>query len=146
MLNKNNDTLPLLALMAFLLLLLMLLFTSCSCEALQKKLIRKCGYVQNDTMIVHDTVITRSVKTDTIFKYYTRDTVVIREGKLVMKYFYNSHDSTVYLNGNCKSDTIYVEKKVPFEKTIVKIDYFPKWLMWCIIALVICAIVFRILK
>lgn len=99
--------------------------------------------------MVKDTVITNTIKRDTVFKYYTRDTVVVREGKLVMKYFYNSHDSTVYLNGNCKGDTIYIEKKVPYEKTTVELDYWPRWLKWFVIGLVfviIVGLVFKMLK
>lgn len=123
---------------------LIYLLSGCSCEALQKRLERKCGQINYDTLIVKDTIVTNTIKRDTVFKYYTRDTVVVREGRLVMKYFYNSHDSTVYLNGNCKGDTIYIEKKVPYKKTVVKIDYFPKWLMWVVIVLAIVAILLRV--
>ncbi len=63
--------------------------------------------IKSDTIFKRDTIYTVSVEKDTVFNYYTKDTVVIREGKLTMKYFYNDHDSTVYLKGKCEADTVY---------------------------------------
>ena len=120
---------------------------SCSCEYHLDKINKKCGkQAFTDTLLVHDTLITKEVKKDTIFKYFQRDTVIIREGKLTMKYYYQSHDSTVYLQGKCLSDTIIRVIKVPYEKTVVKIDYFPKWLLWLVAIIIIAIFVFRALK
>lgn len=99
-----------------------------------------------DTLTLHDTVITKELHTDTVFKYYQRDTVVVREGKLVMKYFYNSHDSTVYLQGKSISDTIVKVIKVPYEKQSIMLNYFPKWVKWLSLILVITIIVLALLK
>ena len=56
---------------------------------------------------IRDTTILEGAVKDTTFNYYQKDTVIMREGKLVMKYFYNTHDSTVYLKGECLPDTVY---------------------------------------
>lgn len=86
------------------------LISSCTPQGRLNRLIKKHPeLVSSYSVVKHDTIVTQSVSTDTIFNYYTKDTVVIREGKLTMKYFYNSHDSTVYLRGECATDTIYRE-------------------------------------
>lgn len=122
-----------------------ILFNSCTCSFYQRKLDKKCPKVQ-DTLTVHDTTYIPEVRTDTVFKYYSRDTVVVREGKLTVKYFYNSHDSTVYLQGKCAADTVYKEIKVPYEKNLVVQDYWPGWLKWAVITLLLLLIAGFILK
>ena len=116
-------------------LVILLFLSSCSCDWHLQRAEAKCGHVQKDTLFVHDTIVTKMVTKDTIFKYFVKDSVIVREGKLIMKYYYNSHDSTVYLQGKCISDTIIKEIKVPYEKTVIKTEYFPSWLKWvgCII-------------
>lgn len=116
------------------------LLSSCSCQFYQRKLDKKCPKIQ-DTIIIHDTVITSSVTKDTVFKYFQRDTVIVREGKLTMKYFYNSHDSTVYLNGRCAPDTIIREIRVPYEQNRVEVDYWPGWVKWVVITLLLLLVI-----
>lgn len=70
--------------------------------------------------VIHDTVTTQEVKRDTTFKYFQKDSVIIREGKLVMKYYYNSKDSTVFLQGQCLPDTIYRDH--PFNQFNIQQD------------------------
>lgn len=111
-------------------LVILLFLNSCSCDWHLQRAEAKCGKLSNDTITVHDTIVTKMVTSDTVFKYFVKDSVIVREGKLIMKYYYNSHDSTVYLQGKCISDTIIKEIKVPYEKTVVKVDYFPDWLKW----------------
>ena len=107
---------------------------SCSCEYHLDKINKKCGkQAFTDTLLVHDTLITKEVKKDTIFKYFQRDTVIIREGKLTMKYYYQSHDSTVYLKGECASDTIVRVVKVPYTKYEVVYSLWSKYKLLLII-------------
>lgn len=80
---------------------------SCTPEKRVARLIKKYNLERSDTVWRVDTVISQSVKRDSTFFYNTKDSVIIREGRLVMKYFYNQKDSTVYLRGECESDTIY---------------------------------------
>lgn len=118
----------------------MILLSSCSCQFYQRKLDKKCPKIQ-DTLIVHDTLYIQEVKTDTVFKYFQRDTVIVREGKLTMKYFYNSHDSTVYLNGRCAPDTIIREIRVPYEQNKVDVDYWPGWVKFVVITLLLLLVI-----
>jgi hypothetical protein len=93
-------------------LLLTLLLHSCSCEYRLKQVKRKCGFT-TDTVYKTLEVIVPKVQKDTIFHFShsQKDTVIIKEGRLTMRYFYNTHDSTVYLSGKC--DTVKIIKKIP---------------------------------
>jgi hypothetical protein len=124
---------------------LVIFLSSCSCDYHYGRLAKKCKLKQ-DTLLVHDTIVTQNVTKDTIFKYFTKDTVIVREGKLTMKYFYNSHDSTVYLNGRCAPDTIIREIRVTYDYVQPKVDYFPGWLKWCVITMLALIIIGFILK
>lgn len=128
------------------LIILILLLSSCDCNFHLARLEKKCGKIAKDTLVVHDTLITKEVQKDTVFKYFQRDSIIIREGKLVMKYYYNSHDSTVYLNGKCDSDTVVKVIKVPYDRTEVTVDYFPAWLKWVALILILALVVAKFLK
>ena len=99
---------------------------SCACDYHMAKIRKKCPHVlEKDTVLVHDTIRISKVTKDTVFKfdYIQKDTVIIKEGRLTMKYFYNTKDSTVYLNGKCDTIKIIREIPVPIEKTIFKYDF-----------------------
>jgi hypothetical protein len=89
----------------------LLLFSSCYTknQAIQK-------FCNQDTIqvttIIYDTIIVDSVKIDTVFNE-TIDSVFITKNKIEIKYL--KKFGKVYLEGKCKSDTIYYEKKVMFE-------------------------------
>lgn len=102
---------------------------SCSCNWHLKKARNKCGYT-SDTIFKTVEVTVPKIETDTVFKeYFTqRDTVIVREGRLTMKYYYNTHDSTVYLSGKC--DTVKVPVKVP-----VVVNKYKMSLPWWVTAL-----------
>lgn len=120
---KENDLL-IRAILVIASLAVLASINSCTCDYHMKRMRKKCDYVlQKDTVRVKDTVYVPSVETDTIFKYYQKDTVIIREGKLTMKYYYNNHDSTVYLSGKC--DTLNIIREVPVivEKEVFKYDF-----------------------
>jgi hypothetical protein len=113
------------------LFVLVILCNACSCEYHLKKAENKCGKSRmSDTLIVHDTIVTNSVSRDTTFFYNQKDTVVIREGKLLMKYFYR--DSTVYLRGECLPDTVFYEKQIITNSLELKTDPLVKYRWWII--------------
>ena len=113
-----------------LILSLIWLVTSCSCTYHSKQVKKKCGVV-TDTLRITDTVITKLVQTDTVFNIHKiRDTLTIFKDKIRVKYFYNTKDSTIYIQGKCLSDTIIKTISVPFEKYIFKLDFLPVWLKW----------------
>jgi len=93
----------------YLFLTCQILSTSCTPSQRVSRLVKKYNLEKRDTVRVIDTIITQGVSKDTTIHFYQRDTVRIERGNLVMKYFYNHYDSTVYLQGECKGDTIYRE-------------------------------------
>jgi hypothetical protein len=92
-----------------------LLFFLLSCS--QSFHCRKClsgGNVIYDTLHVRDTLYSERVKTDTIFstkELTIRDTIIKKEGKLTIRYVKMPGD-TVFLDGVCESDTLYITKDV----------------------------------
>lgn len=101
-------------------LLIAVLLFSCTPEKRVARLIKKYHLEKSDTIFKIDTVTTQSVKRDTSFHFFQRDSVIVREGKLVMKYFYNSHDSTIYLKGECLPDTII--REIPMQVNSVSVN------------------------
>jgi hypothetical protein len=93
------------------LLFALLLFSSCYTK---NQAIKK--FCNQDTIkfstIIYDTIIVDSVQVDTVFNE-TIDSVFITKDKIEIKYI--KKYGKVYLEGKCKSDTIYYEKKVMFE-------------------------------
>ena len=132
--------------MAKIAIIALLFLSSCSCEWYLNKAKDKCGFsFKSDTIYRKDSILIDRVAKDTVFKYFSRDTVVVREGRLTMKYFYNSHDSTVYLNGKC--DTIKVVKEVPVvvNNTEIKESY-TAYFKWIAIILLCSALILYLVK
>jgi len=112
---------------AILLAILFFILNSCTCDYHLRKAKSKCGYTtKTDTIYRNDTTFINRVTKDTVFNYYSRDTVVIKEGRLTMKYFYNNHDSTVYLKGQC--DTVFIVKPIPIQVNTTEIKQ--SWLSY----------------
>ena len=94
-----------------------------SCYTKNQALKKFCNKDTASVMVtIHDTIITESIRTDTIFNE-TVDSVYITKDKLEIVYV--KKFGKIYIEGKCKGDTIYYEKKVLVE---VPIDY-PK-LVW----------------
>lgn len=133
-LNNKNSFDWLQALIFGLALSFVLFLASCSCEYHLKKAKAKCSLNQlTDTIWKKDSVFVDRVKKDTAFYYNQTDTVIIKEGRLTMKYFYR--DSTVFLSGTC--DTIKIIKEVPVivNKTELKDTWNIKWYLLLIVVL-----------
>ena len=133
-LNNKNSFDWLQALIFGLVLAFVLFLASCSCEYHLKKAKAKCSLDQlTDTIWKKDSVFVDRVKKDTAFYYNQTDTVIIKEGRLTMKYFYR--DSTVFLSGTC--DTIKIIKEVPVivNKTELKDTWNIKWYLLLIVVL-----------
>jgi hypothetical protein len=96
----------------------------------------KHGWIKSDT--ITETIITESDSKDTIFKHsIIRDTVILKENKLTIKYFYNNNDSTVYLSGKCDSDTLYVDKVITKIETKERESLWPYWFIIALLVFVI---------
>jgi hypothetical protein len=89
----------------------LLLFSSCYTK---NQAIKK--FCNQDTIkfstIIYDTIIVDSIQIDTVFNEKI-DSVFITKDKIEIKYI--KKFGKVYLEGKCKSDTIFYEKKVMFE-------------------------------
>ena len=123
-------------------LIMSVLVTSCACDYHMGKIRKKCpSILEKDTIRVHDTIRIASVQRDTVFNYLQKDTVIIKEGRLTMKYFYNTTDSTVYLSGKCDTIRVVREIQVPVEKTVFKYDFLnSNKFLFSIILLLLCLI------
>jgi len=126
--------------MAKIAVILLLFLSSCSCEYYLNKAKSKCGFTtKTDTVYKKDSVFVDRVTKDTLFKYFQKDTVIVREGRLTMKYYYNSHDSTVYLNGKC--DTIKIIREIPVQVNTTEIkESYTAYFKWIAIIL-LCGVV-----
>lgn len=117
-------------------LFVLIIMCSCDCNWHLTQLKKKgCANISKDSLYIHDTIYSTSVERDTTFYFNQKDTVVIKEGKLIMKYFYN--DSTVYLKGECLTDTIYYEKKVYYDKNTFNFDYVAKYKWYILLAILL---------
>ena len=94
---------------------------------------RKHNLTMVDTIHIQDTitVVTNKVEKDTVvsFETFRSDTLIITKENLTVKTIYDSHTDSVYVFGECDSDTIYqpYEIKVPVEKTVIKESEFDWW-------------------
>lgn len=131
--------------------LLIYLLSSCGCNYHLKQAEKKCGYsTTTEVVTIHDTIYTNRVVKDTIFSFTNSvDTVVLKQDNLQIKYYYNNHDSTVYIKGECKIDTIYKDRIVTVNSKTLEFsvsDYIRNNLIWIIIVLIIASLIIYILK
>jgi hypothetical protein len=118
----------------------------CSCYTKQQAIDKFCSKDTASVMVtIHDTIRTETIKTDTMFNE-TVDSVYITKDKLEIVYI--KKFGKVYIEGKCKGDTIYYEKKVLVEVPIdcPKQSWFDqmileaKWWILIIIAILILVI------
>jgi hypothetical protein len=118
----------------------------CSCYTKQQAIEKFCSKDTASVILtIRDTIITETIRTDTIFND-TVDSVYITKDKLEIVYV--KKFGKVYIEGKCKGDTIYYEKKVLIEVPIdcPKQSWFDqmileaKWWLLLIIAILILVI------
>jgi len=118
----------------------------CSCYTKQQAIDKFCNKDTASVMLtIHDTIRTETIKTDTVFND-TVDSVYITKDKLEIVYV--KKFGKVYIEGKCKGDTIYYEKKVLVEVPVdcPKQSWFDqmiveaKWWILVIIAILILVI------
>jgi hypothetical protein len=80
-------------------------------------------------------LVTERVQADTSFYFYQIDTVVMKQDRLTMKYFFN-HDSTVYLSGECEADTVIRQITVKAPPQVMYKDKLHSWWFYVAFALV----------
>lgn len=119
----------------YLTVVVALIFLSCTPQKKLNRLLKKHPeLISKDTLKVKDTVFIDHIHTDTILSWHNLyDTVTIEKERLRMK-IVRVNDS-IYLSGECLSDTIYTEKIVMVDK----INYTPPlknrniWLIFAVI-------------
>ena len=85
----------------------------CSCYTKNQAIDKFCSKDTASVMvIIHDTIIVDSIQVDTVFNESV-DSVYITKDKLEIVYV--KKFGKVYIEGKCKGDTIYYEKKVLIE-------------------------------
>ncbi len=118
----------------------------CSCYTKNQAIDKFCSKDTASVMVtIHDTIITETIRTDTIFNDDV-DSVYITKDKLEIVYV--KKFGKVYIEGKCKGDTIYYEKKVLIEVPVdcPKQSWFDqmileaKWWLLVIIAILILVI------
>lgn len=101
-----------------IIILFSLLFTSCDPQKrLHRLLIKYPELISKDTITVKDTVIIESSSVDTLINYDSLkifDTIILHKDNLTVRLI-KIHD-TLLLSGECKGDTIYIEKKVVVDR------------------------------
>ena len=105
---------------------------SCSPQKRLNRLVKKNPeLIQNDTVIVHDTVIIPTIQIDTTTIFIPHKTVeVINNEKVRLQYRYDTITREIYHEVECKGDTLVREILVPVEKYNITNDYsFVKWIV-----------------
>jgi len=85
----------------------------CSCYTKHRAIEKFCSKDTASIMVtIHDTILIDSIQVDTVFNDNV-DSVYITKDKLEIVYV--KKFGKVYIEGKCKGDTIYYEKKVLIE-------------------------------
>lgn len=107
----------------------------------QARAIAKGAVVTVDTVYKEIKVLVPSVKVDTVF-HDVHDTVTIEKERIRIRYVKLPGDS-VYIEGECKADTVKVEVPCPQNVTISAPEPVIKW-WWLIVAVLLGGAVVRI--
>lgn len=94
-----------------------------------------------------DTVIVEVPRIDTLFKYEF-DTVEIVMDSIQIKYFYQTKDSTVYLEVDCPDNQTITETITKTETIIVKPTFKERLIsgLWILIAIIGICLVFKFVR
>jgi hypothetical protein len=130
----------------FLFITLLLIIACSPSKRLSRLITHHPELITQDTLTFRDTIITSTNNIDTaiLIKNLTDTIILVKDNlRITLK---RVHD-TLFIQGECKGDTIYIEHRVPVEKVkFVKPDKFDTliaklpWLIAGLIALVILGI------
>lgn len=123
-------------------LIISLFLAACSPQKRLERLIKKHPeLVQKDTVLVRDTIYTTDIHTDTIFFSIKKiDTFYLEKEKLKIQII-KKYD-TLKVSADVKRDTVFLEKKIPVEKLVVKKDFSPLLNKLIILSLLLLIIIF----
>lgn len=138
---RQNPKIPALLILSILLFFfLMLLIPGCTCEGKLSRIRKSCPeLLEKDSIVIRDTLYTKKVEKDTIFRFDQKDTVIIKEGNMTVKYFYNTTDSTVYIKGQCDTIRIIREKIIPYDRIVHRDNFwsFAKQFWWLFLLIIL---------
>ncbi len=110
--------------------ILILIIVSCSPQKRLNKLIAKHpNLIELDTLIVRDTIVVESYNYDTITTFrYSDTTIIVNSQKVLARYYFDTLRQEIWHEIECKEDTIFYEKLVPYEKIVIKeLTWWQKW-------------------
>jgi len=130
-------------------IIIILLLSSCSPQKRLNRLVKKHPeLIKVDTLSVHDTIHTETIKADTVFKDTTflrllRDTITVVNDRLRIN-TYHYRDS-IFIEGECIGDTIIREIRVPYKyiQPVTKVKT-PAYIIILLVGLVILLILLGI--
>lgn len=105
----------------FLIIVATLVLSSCSAEWHLQRAIKKGVEIKKDTISVIDTVVTKEIFHDTTVVSKLNDTLFFEKEKWHVKIV--RINDTLHVQGGCKSDTIIVERKIPADRIVNRIEY-----------------------
>lgn len=118
-------------------IILIIFLCSCSPQKRIDRIVRKHPeLLTKDTIKIRDTLITKSVNTDTIFNI-NFDTINIEKEKLKVQLI--RINDTIQVFAECKEDTIYFEKIIEVDK--IQVNEKNNYLIWLILLIIILLIV-----
>ena len=134
--------------------LLLLIFILASCSP-QKRLSRLVNHHPElkivDTLHIRDTIPIPRIQADTLLHMDSLfDTVTFKKDRLQVSVL-RLHD-TLYLQGKCEADTIFVDRKIPVERIITmkpdRVDQLISRIPWLVVGLIsiILLILFLIIR
>ena len=117
-------------------IILILILCSCTPQKRIDRIVRKHPeLLKSEIIIIRDTIITKSVSTDTIFNI-NFDTINIEKKKLSVRLI--RINDTIQVFAECKEDTIYFEKIIEVDK--IQVNEKNNWI-WILIVLAILVII-----
>ena len=130
-------------------IIIILLLSSCTPQKRLNMLVKKHPeLIKVDTLSVHDTIHTETIKADTVFKDTTflrllRDTITVVNDRLRIN-TYHYRDS-IFIEGECIGDTIIREIRVPYKyiQPVTKVKT-PAYIIILLVGLVILLILLGI--
>jgi hypothetical protein len=124
--------------MRVIVLMVLISVAACSPQKRLNKLKKNHPHLfVTDTIIIRDTVRTETIRTDTAFLFNTYyDTITITKDRLQIRTVKLPGDS-IWIEGTCLGDTIYIERKIPCEKAIITGDkqFYEKQGFWVLVLL-----------
>ena len=126
-----------------LMLVMVALCVGCSPQRRLARLVeRHPELMKVDTITVRDTVAVPGVMADTAVPWdvardtchVLRDSVFLERGRLEVV-VRRVHD-TLFIRGKCKADTVFIRRKIPVTKIVVR-EPRKLWVLWGVIVLLI---------